>query len=160
VSSYARRQPTIRRILYRTLLAFALLSLLAKIPFTLLRLPDLDHAPSEPPPAPRGLALQNASRHRVFGTFTARKFAFLKSNVRPGDTFYLAASARSVGTAHERFEIWAASTFYFLPNVLTLDLREADVVFTIGGSPPPPGHYLLVAEDRSGDRVFRRVATQ
>jgi hypothetical protein len=153
------RHAAVRRRLYRALSAIALLTLLAKLGFALVSLPRLDRAQSEPPPAPRGLSLQAASRDHVFGSVTDRTFAFFKSRLRPGDRFYLAASARSVGTPHGRLDVWVPSTFYFLPNIMTLDFREADVVFAVGSSPLPQGHYRLVAKDRAGNRVFRRVAT-
>jgi hypothetical protein len=142
----------VTRILQRTFVGLALVTVLIKLPAMLIVIPSIDYAKSDPPPAPRGAIVRPISPK-----VTELTFAFLKSKLRPGDRFYIAASQASVGTPHGFLDVWVPATFYFLPNVLTLDARDADVVFAIGRSPLPVGRYRLVARDGAGNRVLRRL---
>ncbi len=151
----SRRSALLQRVLYRVVLGVAGLTLLVKIPAVLLILPGLNRAPSEPPPGPRGLALQVA-QDDVFGSVTDKTLALLKTSLRPQDRFTIAASAPSVGR-DERGATRLLSLLYLSPNVMAVHARDADVVLAIGHSALPPRRYEVVARDGSGNRVLRRI---
>ena len=142
----------VTRVLRRTFVGLALVTVVIKVPVMVALLPSLDYVDANPPPAPRGAVIRPLPP-RV----GERTLALVKSKLRPGDRVYIVGSDASVGASQGLLDVSVAASFFFLPNLLTSDPRAADVVFAIGGSPVPSGRYRLLARDRAGNRVLRRL---